>query len=100
MAMLFRLMSAFLCGKNLQRVNNQLDQATQLLAGYQRILQSSSQFQVNAVKTLLEEDRLIRAQEEREKIEPDFLVLLWATVAFAVTLGGYAAKQVPRLSIL
>jgi hypothetical protein len=26
-------------------------------------------------------------------------VLLWATVAFGLTLGGYAAKQVPALSV-
>lgn len=97
--MLLRLIKAFLLGRDPYPIDSQLDQATQLLAGYQRSLRSSSQFQMDAVKALLEEDRLLRAQEKRENVEPDFLVLLWATVAFGLTLGGYAAKQVPALSV-
>jgi len=92
-------MRALFLDRDLHRVNNQLNQTIDLLAEYQRILQSSSELQVNAIKALLEEDRRIRKQEEKEKVEPDFLGLLWASLAFALALGGFAAKKVPLLSI-
>jgi hypothetical protein len=82
-----RLLRAFFPDKDLHRVKYQLDQAAELLKETQRILGAFAEFQTNRIKSLLEEDRRIRAEEERTKVDPDFLALLWASVAFALAIG-------------
>jgi hypothetical protein len=46
-----------------------------------------------AVAAELEEDRRLRAEDDRNRVEPDFLALVWASVAVALAVAGQAAGR-------
>ena len=69
-----------------------------MLSEYHRLLGAASGAQVNPFKDALVDDRHSRA-EEVEKVDPDFLALVWASIATALVFGGYAVKRAPRLAV-
>src|ERR1700752_2051345 len=97
--MLFRILRAFLRDEEFYRLNMKLTHAVSLLSEYQKTLISTSGAQANTFKDVLEDDRIAKAKEERGKIDPGFIALVWASVAAAIAFGGYAAGHVPRSSI-
>jgi hypothetical protein len=97
--MLFQILRAFLRDEEFYRINTQLSQAMSLLSEYHRLLGSTSAAQINPFKDALVDERHSRAEEDKEKVDPDFLSLVWASIATALVFGGYAAKRAPRLAV-
>jgi hypothetical protein len=97
--MLFHLLRTYLRDEEFAETSTKLRQATALLAEYEQTLKAFQEVQLNTITRLLQEERTARLAEEKEKVELDFIVIVFGSIALALTIGSFAASRVPHLSI-
>jgi hypothetical protein len=97
--MLFRLLRTYLRDEEFVETSTKLQRATTLLAEYEQTLKAFQEVHLNTITRLLQEERTARLAEEKEKVELDFIVIVFGSIALALTIGSFAASRVPLLSI-
>jgi hypothetical protein len=91
--MLWRILTQLIESAQSEGTPAQERRADVALRDYERLIDAQSTATASAVAAELAEDRRLRAEDERNRVEPDFLALVWASVAAAIAVGGKAAEH-------
>ncbi len=78
--MIFKFLRHFLRDNEFERINGQLSEIKNLLEG-------------------IHQEQKRASQEERERVDPGFLALVWASIAVALAMGAEATTKFPKLRI-
>lgn len=81
---IFRFLREFLYDKELEDTKIQLAESKVLLAEYKDFIQKEKKDQEN--------------EAEKNKVDPDFLVMIWASIGLALTIGAQAATELPKIA--
>ena len=80
--LVFRFLRQFLYDKDFEDTKQQLSESKALLTEYRGFIQ----------------DQKSASDEEKKKVDPDFLVMIWASIGLALTLGVEAASNFPKVN--
>lgn len=78
--MLFKFLRQYLWDDEFEQNKSQLEESQRLLSEY---------------KTFIEKEK-DKATIDKEKVDPDFLVMVWASLGIALSLGAYATGNLPK----
>lgn len=83
---IFRFLRQFLYDKDFEETKQQLIESKALLVEYKDFIQNEKKEQES------------QTEVEKKKVDPDFLVMVWASIGLALTIGAQAASQLPKIS--